>query len=208
MQVVVSIALVLLYVGISLTLGGAHPKSGFIWWFFVPITVTFCAGIIAKGVMAILPLPRSDARLYGRSPRLVRLSWRAAVRLPVLAPAMLLPWYMFDILNRHFDIDWVLWIAGVLALAASTRVVLKSRRELRLLRYGEVVTAFIDSRELDVEWASRITYHFVTAGGETISGRRMCTGYDVSEASGVPVFYDPDNPADHIAACASWFEVA
>jgi len=44
MQFVVTIALTVLSVGISLALGGVRPGNGFIWWFFVPCIVMVCAG--------------------------------------------------------------------------------------------------------------------------------------------------------------------
>jgi hypothetical protein len=86
-------------------------------------------------------------------------------------------------------------------------VSLRRCRERRLLRSGEVAMAFIDGRENTAEWADdRIFYHFRTASGMTVSGRALYTGYDVLEGSSVPVFYDANNPKDHLVACASWFE--
>jgi len=49
MQLTVAIALTVLYVGISLTLGGVQPRSGVPWWFFVPATVVVLAfGILRR----------------------------------------------------------------------------------------------------------------------------------------------------------------
>ena len=106
-----------------------------------------------------------------------------------------------------FDIDWVLYCVITLVLGMATLAALKCRREIQLLRNGEVTMAHIDSREDTAEWQDdRIHHHFMTAGGVAVSGRALYTGYGVLEGSSVPVFYDANNPRDHIAACASWFE--
>ena len=76
-----------------------------------------------------------------------------------------------------------------------------------LLRSGEVAMAFIDGRENTAEWSDdRIFYHFRTAGGADVSGRAFYVGYNVPEGSIIPVFYDANNPRDHVVACVSWFE--
>ena len=116
MQIAVAITLTVLYVGLSLMLGGVPPKNGFPWWFFAPCIVTFCTALVAKGIMAILPIPWVNGRRYGSPPRRVHLSWRAAVRLPVYVPALLIPWYFLSILRMHFDLDWVLSLVVTLAM--------------------------------------------------------------------------------------------
>ncbi|OGQ95125.1 MAG: hypothetical protein A2521_00235 [Deltaproteobacteria bacterium RIFOXYD12_FULL_57_12] len=207
MQIAVTITLTFLYFGLSLAFGGVRP-GGFIWWFFAPCIVMVCAGFIASGIMAILPVPWTNGRRYGPPPRRVHLSWRAAVRLPVYAPPLLIPWHMLSILRMHFDLDWVLYLLVTLALAILAIVAQRRRREILLLRSGEVTLALVDYREVDIEWADRITYHFMTARGITVSGRGLYAGYEngVVEGSSIPVFYDADNPRDHVVACASWFE--
>lgn len=107
----------------------------------------------------------------------------------------------------HFNIDWALYCVIMFAMAILALVARRRRREIRLLRSGEKAMAFIDSRENTAEWQDdRIYYHFITAGGATVSGRALYTGYDVLEGSSVPVFYDADNPGNHVVACTSWFE--
>lgn len=51
-----------------------------------------------------------------------------------------------------------------------------------------------------------IRYRFMTTHGVAVSGRAYDRGYGVSEGSSVPVYYDPQRPKDHIAACACWLE--
>ena len=207
MQIAVTIALTILYVGISLALGGVRPGKGFIWWFFVPCIVMVCTGFIATRIMAILPIPWASGQRYGLPPRRVHLSWRAALRLPVYVTFLILPWHMLSILRFHFGLDWVLWILLALAFAILARMTRRRRREIHLLRSGEMAMAFIDSRENTAEWSDdRIFYHFSTASGSVVSGRAFYVGYNVLEGSGVPVFYDADNPRNHVVACASWFE--
>jgi hypothetical protein len=58
---------------------------------------------------------------------------------------------------------------------------------------------------LDLGWVS---YLIVTllVGGMVIAGRSRDAGYGVREGSSLPVFYDPSNPRNHVAACGAWFE--
>ena len=206
MQIAVTIALTVLYVSLSLTLGGVHSNNG-PWWFFLPCIVSLCAFVVAKIIQDKLPLPWANEQGYSSPPRRVHLSWRASVRLPAYAPSLLILWHFLSILRMHFDIDWVLYCVITLALGIMTIVALSRWREIRLLRSGEVAMAFIDSRENTAEWQDdRIYHHFRTASGAAVSGRALYAGYDVLEGSGVPVFYDANNPRDHVAACASWFE--
>lgn len=208
MQLAVAIALTVLYVGLSLALGGVRPGNGFPWWFFVPCFVIFFSGLAAKGIIAVLPIPWLNGERYGPPPRRVHLSWRAAVRLPVYPVPLLIPWHMLTILRFHFALDWALWIVFALALAILAHMARKCSREIRLLRGGEVTQALVDYREVDTEWADRITYHFITARGIMVSGRGLYAGYEkgIFEGASVPVFYDAGNPGAHIVACASWFE--
>ncbi len=66
--------------------------------------------------------------------------------------------------------------------------------------------ALVHGRQATGEWTDRIAYHFMTAAGTAVSGRVWDAGYDVPEGSSVPVFYDANNPRDHVVACACWFE--
>jgi hypothetical protein len=206
MQIAFAIALTVLYVGLSLTLGGVHSNNG-PWWFFMPCIVACCAAVIAKTISSKLPLPWVNERRYGSPPRHIHFSWRAAVRLPVYAPFLLILWHFLSILRMHFNLDWVLYCVITLALGIMAIVALRRWPEIRLLRSGEVVMAFIDDRENTAEWQDdRIFYHFRTASGASVSGRAFYTGYDIIEGSSVPVFYDANNPRNHVVACASWFE--
>jgi hypothetical protein len=206
MQIIVTIALTVLYIGLSLTLGGVHSNNG-PWWFFLPCIVMVFAYGVAKMILAKLPLPWVNEQGNSSPPRRVHLSWRAAVRLPVYAPFLLILWHFLSILRMHFDIDWVLYCVITLALGIMTIVAFRRWREIRLLRSGEVAMAFIDGRENTAEWSDdRIFYHFRTASGADVSGRAYYVGYNVLEGSIIPVFYDANNPRDHVVACASWFE--
>ena len=206
MQIIVTIALTVLYIGLSLTLGGVHSNNG-PWWFFLPCIVTVCAYGVAAMILAKLPLPWVNERGYRSPPRRVHLSWRAAVRLPAYAPFLLILWHLLAILRMHFDIDVVLYGVIMLVLGIMTIVAHRRRREIRLLRSGEVAMAFIDGRQNTAEWSDdRIFYHFRTASGADVSGRAFYVGYNVLEGSIIPVFYDANNPRDHVVACASWFE--
>ena len=206
MQILVTIALTILYIGLSLMLGGVHSNNG-PWWFFLPCIVTVVGYTFATMIMAKLLLPWVNEQGYSSPPRRVRLSWRAAVRLPVYAPFLLILWHFLSILRMHFDIDWVLYGVITLSLGIMTIVISRRWREIRLLRNGEVGMAFIDGRENTAEWSDdRIFYHFRTAGGANVSGRSFYVGYNVPEGSTLPVFYDANNPRDHVVACASWFE--
>jgi len=206
MQITVTLALTVIYVGLSLALGGVHANNG-PWWFFLPCIVSVCAFVVAKVILDKLPLPWLNEQGYSSPPRRVHLSWRAAVRLPAYAPFLLILWHFLSILRMHFDIDGVLYFVIMLVLGIMIIIAHRRWREIRLLRSGEVAMAFIESRENTAEWQDdRIYYHFITTGGTTVSGRALYTGYDVLEGGSVPVFYDAKYPRDHVVACASWFE--
>ena len=205
MQIAVAIALTILYIGLSLRLGGS-PKDGFIWWFIVPLTVTFCTAFVADRISVILPVPWANGRRYSPPPRRVHLSWRAAIRLPVWAPVLLVLWHFLSILRMHFAPAWLMYLVPALVLAVLALVARRRRREILLLRDGEVTLALVLDRDVTEAWSYRIAYHFVTAGGMTVRGRAWDHGYGVFEGSSVPVFYDANNPRDHFVACASWFE--
>jgi hypothetical protein len=207
MPLAVSIALASLYVGLSLWLGGTRPEPGMPWWFLVPLIVVFCATLAATRIFRVLPVPWSDEPHPGSRPRRVRLSWRTALWLPAWVPALLVPWHFLAILRMHFDLAWVSYL--VLALAAAGLALGARRRghEFRLLRDGEMAAALVHHREDLEETTDLITYSFGTPGGRTVSGRARDAGYGVRVGSRVPVFYDPNDPVDHVVACACWFEV-
>jgi len=205
MQLAVTIALTIFYVSLSLMLGGVRPKSGVPWWFFMPSAVAFFASAVAIIIMGKLPTPWINGRCYGAPPRHVHLSWRGAVWLPVWTPLLILSSHVLSILLMHFSLGWVSFVVA-LALAVLVLAALKLRREIRLFRNGQVAMALVYSRQDAGEWTDRIAYHFRTAEGATVSGRVWDAGYNPPENSSVPVFYDADNPKDHVVACASWFE--
>jgi hypothetical protein len=206
MQIIVTITLIVLYVSLSLSLGGVHSNNG-PWWFFLPCIITLFASVIAKIISARLPLPWVNKPRYSSPPRRVHLSWRAAVRIPAYTPFLLILWHFLSIMRMHFDIDWVLYCVITLALGIMAIIALRRWHEIRLLRRGEVAMAFIDSRQNTAEWSDdRIFYHFRTAGDANVPGRSLYVGYDIHEGSFVPVFYDAKNPRDHVIACGSWFE--
>ena len=207
MRVVVALALTAFYVGVSLALGGTGPKSSFPWWFFVPAAISALAGLIAVAVSAKIPKPWEEGRLPGPGPRQVQLSWRSAVRLPVFAPVLLIPWHMLSILRLHFDLDWALVAGGALLLLILLVIVLKRRREYILLRYGDAAVAHIDEHQEIEGWINRLFYHFRTREGLPVSGRAWDTGYGNLTGSNVPVFYERANPKRNVIACAAWFEV-
>jgi hypothetical protein len=121
MQIAVTIALTVIYVGLSLTLGGVHSSNG-PWWFFLPCIVSVCAFVVAKMIMAKLPLPWVNEKGYSSPPRRVHLSWRATVRLPAYAPFLLILWHFLSILRMHFGKTTESTIISRLPAARMSRV--------------------------------------------------------------------------------------
>jgi len=206
MRTAVAVVLTALYLGVSLTLGAVRPGGGFPLWFFVPAVLSSLAMFAAEGISAVLPMPWTAKRRYGSPPRRVRLSWRSAVRLPPIAPVFVLPWNFFSILRLHFAVTWVLYVVAPPAALALAALALRLRREIRLLRSGAVAAGVIDDRSNIGEGDDEIAYRFAGPDGESVSARARERGYPVRAGSLVPVFYDVDNPRNHVAACASWFE--
>ena len=132
MQFVVAVALTSFYLAFSLALGGAHPKIGVPWWFFVPGAVAWCGSYGATRASALLPVPWINERGYGPPPRRVHLSWRAAVRLPPFAPLLLIPWHLLSILRIHFDLDWVVYVLVMVGVGGLARMTLR--------RWGEYLS--------------------------------------------------------------------
>src|SRR5436853_3058632 len=116
MQVALAIALTVLYVGITLELGG-NPSYPIIGWFVAPAVVMVVVGFAAKGICALLPWPWINDRRYESPPRRVHLSWRAAVRVPVWLPWLCFPWFFLSLAWEHNDLIWMKWIIAAIALA-------------------------------------------------------------------------------------------
>ncbi len=206
MEPALAVALTVLYVGLSLAFGGVHPANGFPLWFFVPGVVSMGGAFIASRICAALPVPWSTERFGASRPRRVHLSWRAAVRIPVVPPALLIPWHFLWIVSLHFDISAIWAIAAVLAAVVLLLLARRRRREVRLLRDGEMTAAVVDGLVLDDETDNRIAYHFTTPWGDVVSGRVWDKGYGVTRGSAIPVFYDAHDPKHHVVACGTWFE--
>ena len=206
MQLALAIALTSLYVSLSLTLGGVHPRTGIPWWFFAPATVAFLAFFAAEKISASLPIPWDKAPHFDPPPRRIRLSWRTAVRVPAYAPVFIVPCHILWILLQNFAIGWIIGSIALLTLFALAIGALRRRREIKLLRYGATAMGIIEGRSDIDEGTNRITYHFMTSSGMTIQGHGWDIGHNVPEGSSVPVFYNAGKPAEHVIACACWFE--
>lgn len=207
------IGLAALYVTLSLALGALSPwkhEFGILYWFLVPTVGLTCGAMaIAQLVQRIAPIPWLAVRDSGSPPRHVHLSWRAAFRGPSILPVLFFPWYLVSLTWRSGD-QGARFIAAVivaLALVAFAFVIRKLHRETRLLRDGALAMALIEHRTSSGEdpWEA-IRYRFMTANGVTVSGHAYDRGYGMREGSVVPVYYDPERPKNHIAACACWLE--
>ena len=213
MQLAFFIGLATLYVGLSLALGALSPwkyEFGILYWFLVPTVGLTCGAMaIAQLIQRFAPIPWTAERNFGSTPRRVHLSWRAAVRGPAILPVLFFPWYLVSVIWKTGDRGgrFIAAVIVAIALVAVALSIRKLRREVRLLRNGAVAMAFIDYRTNTGEdpWEG-IRYHFMTVNGVAVSGRAYDRGYGVGEGSTVPVFYDPNRPKDHIAACACWLE--
>lgn len=213
MQLAFFIGLATLYVSLSLALGALSPwkyEFGILYWFLVPTVGLTCGGMaIAQLVQRIAPIPWIAERGFGFPPRRVHLSWRAAVRGPSILPVLFFPWYLVSLTWGTGDhgARSIATVIVALALVTVALVIRKLHRETRLLGDGAVAMALIEHRTNTGEdpWEA-IRYRFVTADGVAVSGRAYDRGYGVCEGEIVPVFYDPERPKDHIAACACWLE--
>jgi len=207
MQLVVSITLSISYVGLSLLLGGLPKNGGFIWWFFVPCFVMVGGGLIAKWISTILPIPWQKAQSYNFPPRRIRLSWRTAIRIPAWMPLYLILWHFISISLMHFAIGPVLYIIAPLLMLALACLARKCRREMKLLREGWLATGIVEGREdTGGGLPARIFYSFVAPNGTPYHGRAWDLDYGALEGSSVPIYYDANNPENHIAATTCWFE--
>jgi len=205
MRLAAAIALAFLYAGVTLAWGGVHPRGG-PWWIFAPFIVIAGAGLLAEFVSSTLPKPWSEGRRYGQPPRRVHLSWRQVFRVPALAPLLVFLYYVYWSLSLHFDIGWVAYVVATLVALAVVFVARGRRREIRLLRDGEVALGTIDRRSDIGEGADRLAFHFTTGDGRIVASRGWDVGYGVKTGSAVPVFHDAGDPRDHVIACGCWFE--
>ena len=207
LQLICALALTALYIGLAWVLSGVVPVLG---WFLAPALVMLGAGFLSYLVTRALPISWVDSPPALPPPRRLRLSWRSTFILPVLTP-----WWVF--LGRivetsaRWDVGPVRTVAIALPAALLASMVLwmalRSKRELRLLREGEVAIAFVDGRYAD-EGFDWVGYRFVAADGTAVARRAEDRGYRVEVGSTVPVFYDPRRPTKHLLASASWFEVS
>lgn len=204
------------YVGLSLALGAFPAKETFaqnmLYWFLVPIVGVTCLGLfVAQLAPRFMPIPWEAGHNFGSAPRRVHLSLRTAVRSPAVLPLLLFP-------TRLFSMMWMVEpgfgfprriVAVVVALSAIVIAFMmrRGRRELRLLRRGDVAMGIIAHRTNSGEDPFEIVrYQFTAADGVALSGSAYDKGYRLREGASVPVFYDPKNPTDHAAACGCWFE--
>ena len=208
-----AVGLASVYVVLAVALGALSPwkhEFGILYWFLVPtVGLTCVAFAIAQLVQRIAPIPWSRGRSVAPPPRRVRLSWRASVRGPAFLPVLFFPWYLISLMwsSGHRGARSVAGVLVALLLVALAFSVRKLRRETRLLRNGAAATANIEHRTSSGEdpWEI-VRYSFVTADGVMVSGSTFDRGHGVQAGSIVPVFYDPQRPEDHIAACSCWLE--
>src|ERR1700676_678622 len=72
-----------------------------------------------------------------------------------------------------------------------------------LIKNGEVALGRVLRRE-----GPRITCEFTDAQGRRVQSIGKNLARNVQEGMHIPVFYDPQNPADHVGLCGSWYEIA
>jgi hypothetical protein len=213
-QLLVAILLSVFYGGLSRALDAVYPNN-IVWWFLVPIVgLGICLWFVSERMIAAaLPIHWQDGRPFGPTPRSVHVSWRTAVRVPVAVPFALFPTRLFSILLRGLTVQhepalrWVVSVLLALALLVLAVVVRSIRRELRLLRHGDVAMALVESRDDDGEGPATIRYFFATDSGVAVRGKSVDHWYRVPVGDTVPIFYDPNNPKDRVAACGCWLEV-
>ncbi|TAL22428.1 MAG: hypothetical protein EPN94_11175 [Nitrospirae bacterium] len=208
MQLAVTIALSVLYVSLSLLLGGVSPRNGFPLWFFGPLGITLAGGFISERISTFLPIPWERGQRHESPPRGVHLSWRAAFRIPAYLPLYLIPYYIILILRLHFDIGFMFYIVALTVVVFALAYLVKKRiRETRLLKRGLIAIGAVESRrDTGDGLPARIYYSFITLNGISVQGRAWDLDYSIQEGSSVPIYYDANNPEDHIPATASWFE--
>ena len=89
----------------------------------------------------------------------------------------------------------VLWFAFSMAAKLGDRT--------GLIKNGEVALGRVLTRE-----GPKIACEFSDAKGRVVQGKGKNLGHNVQEGMFIPVFYDPQDPTDHVALCGSWYEIA
>src|SRR5882762_5815415 len=89
----------------------------------------------------------------------------------------------------------VLWFAFSMAAKLGDRTA--------LIKNGEVALGRVLTRE-----GPKIACEFSDAKGRVVQGKGKNLGQNVQEGMFIPVFYDRQNPADHVALSGSWYEIA
>jgi len=118
-----------------------------------------------------------------------------------------LPYYFILILQLHFDIGIVFYIVALIVVFALAYLVKKRILEIRLLKRGQLSIGIVESRrDTGDGLPARISYSFITLNGTPVRGRTWDLDYSIQEGSSVPIYYDANNPEDHVPATACWFE--
>lgn len=101
-----------------------------------------------------------------------------------------------------------IFLACLAILIASIPFLVRRRmvRDQDLVENGAVAIARVTGQRT-FKNNSTITYEFEDAAGKTISRSANDFTRSFYEGMTVPVFYDPQNPKRHVAACAAFFEV-
>ena len=207
MQLALGLGLAIFYLGLSQRLIQLFPASGFVLgWFFVPAFMMIATGFSAHFICRLLPRRWETDRPYGQAPRRVHLSWRAAVRAPVMLPWILFPGNFLWLMRADPVFRPILWSVGAAAPAIVALLVLRVRGKIRLLRWGEVANAIVHQRDDEEEPNNRVFFSFTTRDGTEVSGWGWDLGYKVPVGGSLPVFYDAKDPTRHVAGCSCWFE--
>jgi hypothetical protein len=56
--------------------------------------------------------------------------------------------------------------------------------------------------------SAKIACEFSDAQGRVVQGKGKNLAANVQEGMYIPIFYDPNNLADRVALCESWYEIA
>jgi hypothetical protein len=94
-----------------------------------------------------------------------------------------------------FVVAVILWFAFSMAAKLGDRT--------GLIKNGEVALGRVLTRE-----GPKIACEFSDAKGRVVQGQGENLGHNVQEGMFIPIFYDPQDPADHVALCGSWYEIA
>jgi len=151
-------------------------------------------------------------------PRPVRLGRRGQISLTVIllvafAVEALLIWNLYGTWYRtHSFVDFhgpEIFLVCLAVLIASIPFFVRRGmvRDQELVENGAVAIARVTGQR-SFKNNSTITYEFEDAAGKTISRSANDLTRSFHEGMTVPVFYDRQNPARHVAACAALFEVS